>query len=237
MRSIAFAMILALTPLAARAQDDAYPLPPKAWGPPVMDRHPFLFLMLDRLEYQAKSGDDAWAWDAEAWWGGDKNRLWLKSEGEGQVGGPGEQADVQALYSRRISPYWHLQGGIRDAARPQPSRTTGVLAIEGLAPYWFKVEGSLFFGSGRVSGRLRADYDQLLTQRWILQPRLETNFSDGSFDDLELGLRLRYEIRRELAPYVGVTWRRTLGATADLARAAGRDATESAVVLGVRIWY
>ncbi len=237
MRQIFFTLVLAWAAVPAHAQNDAYPLPPKEWGPPVMDQEPFVFLMLDRLEYQAKSGDDAWAWDAEAWWGGDKNRLWLKSEGEGEVGGPGEHADVQALYSRRISPYWHLQGGIREEVRPEPSQTTGVLAIKGLAPYWFEVDGSLFFGNGSPSGRFMAHYDQLLTQRWIAQPRVETNFSDNGFDDIELGLRVRYEIRRELAPYVGVTWRRQLGAAADIARAEGRDTTESAVVLGLRIWY
>lgn len=229
---------------AALAQD-RFPLPPKDWPKPVMDTEPFTFLLLDRLEYRAKAGNDAWAWDAQGWWGGDYNKFWFKSEGDGEWRGAAESADVQALYARRISPYFYLQGGVRQAARPTPSRNQGVLAIQGLAPYWFDVEASLFLGSG-LSGRLEAEYDQLLTQRLILQPRIETNFAGSSdpargvgsgVNDLEVGLRLRYEIRREFAPYIGIDWKRSLGATADLTRAAGRDTSETAVVLGVRIWY
>lgn len=230
---------------AAMAQQDTFPLPPKEWPMPVMDTERFTFLLLDRLEYRAKSGKDAWAWGAQGWWGGDTNKLWLKSEGEGEWGGAAERADLQALYARRVAPYWHVQAGVRQDARPAPSRTTGVLAIQGLAPYWFATEASLFFGNG-VSGRLEAEYDQLITQRWILQPRIETNFAGSSdpargigsgVNDLDLGLRLRYEIRREFAPYIGVNWTRRFGETADLARAAGRDASERALVLGVRVWY
>lgn len=230
---------------ALAQQQDPFPLPPKDWPAPVMDTHRFTYLLVDRLEYHAKSGKDAWAWDAQGWWGGDYNKLWVKTQGEGEWQGAAEKADVQALFARRISPYWHLQAGVRQEARPTPSRTTGVLAIEGLAPYWFGVDASLFFGNG-VSGRIEAEYDQLLTQRLILQPRIETNFS-GSADpdrdvgsglnDLELGLRLRYEIRREIAPYIGVSWTRKLGDTADIARAAGHETSETALVVGIRLWY
>jgi copper resistance protein B len=123
---------------------------------------------------------------------------------------------------------------VRYEARPQPSRTTGVIAIEGLAPYWFEVNASAFIGNG-LSGRLEAEYDQLLTQRWILQPRAEVNFSGSSdeergvrsgMNEVELGLRLRYEIRREFAPYVGINWTRRIG-----------EGSDTAVVLGVRAWY
>ncbi len=225
---------------------DAFPMPPKEWPHPVADRELYTYLLLDQLEYRAKSGHDAWGWNAQGWFGGDRYRLWLKTEGEGEANGPAERGDAQALIARRVSPYWHLQAGIREDARPTPSRTTGVLAIQGLAPYWFDVDASAFFGNGTVSGRLEAEYDQLLTQRLILQPRFETNWSGSSdeargvgsgINDVELGLRLRYEIRREFAPYVGVTWTRRLGDTADLARAAGRDTQQTALVLGVRIWY
>ena len=241
---LALSLIFAAS--GALAQQDQFPLPPKEWPKPVMDTEPFTFLLLDRLEYRAQPGKDAWGWDAQGWWGGDYNKFWFKSEGEGEWRGAAESADIQALYARRIATYWHLQAGVRQEARPQPSRNQAVLAIQGLAPYWFNVEASAFLGSGNVSGRLEAEYDQLLTQRLILQPRVETNFA-GSADrerevgsglnDIELGLRLRYEIRREFAPYIGIDWKRSLGATADFARAAGRDTRETAVVLGVRIWY
>jgi copper resistance protein B len=235
MKMLLFALSLAAASSAAPAQQvDPYPLPPKEWPEPVMDREPVGLLLLDRFEHRVQSGEDAWAWDAQGWWGGYTHKLWLKSEGEGESGGPLEHADLQALYARRISPYFHLQAGVREELRPEPSRTTGVLAIEGLAPYWFEVNASLFVGNG-VSGRLEAEYDQLLTQRWILQPRAELNFS-GSADeqrevrsglnDIELGLRLRYEIRREFAPYVGVNWTRRIGGGSD-----------TALVLGLRAWY
>lgn len=228
------------------AQESTFPLPPKEWPKPVMDTERFTFLLLDRFEYGWKKGENTRIWGVQGWYGGDYNKFWVKSEGESVPGGGTEKADVQALYARRISPYWHLQAGVRQEARPTPSRTQGVLAIQGLAPYWFNVEASLFVGGGRASGRFEAEYDQLLTQRLILQPRIETNFA-GSADarrgigsglnDVELGLRLRYEFRREFAPYIGVTWSRKLGGTADLARQAGRDVSGSALVAGLRIWY
>lgn len=236
---------LAFSTTAVNAQTNPFPLPPKEWGPPVPDARPFTYLLIDRLEYRVRSGTDGWAWEGQAWMGGDLNKFWLKSEGEAEINRGPEAADVQALYARRIAPYWHLQAGVREDARPRPSRTQGVIAVEGLAPYWLNVQASAFLGNG-VSGRVEIDYDQLLTQRFILQPRLETNFSGSTdrergigsgFTDLELGLRLRYEIRRELAPYIGVSWTRKLGNTADIARQQGRDASETAVIIGVRAWY
>lgn len=242
----AFAFALLLVASDAFAQQDRFPLPPKTWPKPVMDTERFAFLLLDRFEYRAQDGDDALRWDAQAWFGGDYNKLWFKSEGNYRFGGRTEEAEVQALYARRIAPFWHLQAGIRHEARPQPSQNYGVLALQGLAPYWFNVEASAFFRSGEVSGRLEAEYDQLLTQRLILQPRIETNFA-GSADrargvgsglnDVSLGLRLRYEIKRELAPYIGITWTRKLGDTADLTRRAGGDVSDVAIVAGIRIWY
>ena len=241
-----FALALLLAAANVLAQQDAFPLPPKEWPKPVMDTQPFSFLLLDRFEYRAQNGNNALNWDAQGWFGGDYNKLWLKTEGDYIVNGRTEAAEVQALYARRIAPYWHLQAGIRHEARPTPSQNYGVLALQGLAPYWFNVEASAFFRGGEVSGRFEAEYDQLLTQRFILQPRVETNFAGSSdpargigsgFTDVSLGLRLRYEIKREFAPYVGLTWTRKLGNTADLARAAGRDARETALVIGLRVWY
>ncbi|HEX7054081.1 MAG TPA: copper resistance protein B [Burkholderiales bacterium] len=221
--------------LQSASGQDPYPLPPREWPQPVMDRELFAMVLLERLEYRAQSGDDGWLWDGQAWYGGDRYRLWLKSEGEGEVGGRAESADVQALLARRISPYWHLQAGVREALRPRPSRTSGVVALQGLAPYWLELDASLFFGDGPVSGRVEAEYDQPLTQRWIVQPRLEATWSGDSdaergvrsgLGEIELGLRLRYEMRREFAPYAGVSWTHRVGAGSD-----------SALVLGLRAWY
>ena len=240
------ALALVLVASAALAQQDPFPLPPKEWPKPVMDTQRFTYLLLDRFEYRAQDGDDALVWDGQAWFGGDYNKLWLKSEGNYSFGGRTEDAEVQALYARRITPYWHLQAGIRREMRPEPAQNYGVLALQGLVPYWFNVEASAFFRGGEVSGRFEAEYDQLLTQRLILQPRVETNFAGSAdrarsiasgFNDVSLGLRLRYEIKREFAPYIGVTWTRRLGNTADLARRAGQDVSDLAIVAGIRVWY
>lgn len=243
--SLFVAALFASPGTLAQQQQDPFPLPPKEWGSPVMDRDRTALFLLDRLEYQAQKGADARVWEAQGWFGGDYNKLWLKSEGQA-VSGRTEQADLQVLYARRIAPFWHLQAGLRSEIRPSPTQNYGVVAIEGLAPYWFNVQASGFFRGGEVSGRLEADYDQLLTQRLILQPRIETNFS-GSADpsrgvgrginDIELGLRLRYEIRREFAPYIGINWTRKVGDTADIARDRGEDVRATAIVVGLRVWY
>ena len=239
------ALLLFFVATAAFAQRDPFPLPPKSWPKPVIDTQPFTLLQLDRIEYQARAGKDLWLWDAQGWWGGDYNKLWLKSEGESEAGGRTERAEVQALYARRVSPYWYLQGGVRREMRPRPAQNTAVLAVQGLAPYWFDVQAMAFVGDS-VSGRIEAEYDQLLTQRLILQPRFETAFATTrdaerevgrGINHIELGLRLRYEIRREFAPYIGINWTRRLGETADLARSAGGRASETALVLGLRVWY
>jgi copper resistance protein B len=241
-------LLLALLTAAgiARAQEDRFPLPPKQWPSPVPDQEPFAYFLLDRLEYRAQKGADALYWDAQAWFGGDYNRLWLKSEGQRIAGAGTQDADLQVLYARRIAPFWHVQGGLRTEARPEPTKNYGVLALQGIAPYWFTVETTAFFRSGEISGRLEAEYDQLLTQRLILQPRIDSDFSTKAdpergvgrgINDVVLGLRLRYEIRREFAPYVGVTWSRKVGDTADIARGRGEDVRATALVLGLRVWY
>ena len=248
MKAFAVALLGMLLAAGAHAQQrDPFPLPPKAWGSPVMDEPVFPFLLLDRLEYRWREGKDVRAWDFQGWVGGDYNKLWLKSEGEDERGGPTEQSDVELLYSRLISPFWHLQGGLRYEERPSPSRTSLALGVQGLAPYWFEVEATGYVSEkGKFSAQLEAEYDFLLTQRLILQPLVETTFAGSAdeergvgrgFNDIEVGLRLRYEFRRQFAPYVGITWSRKLGDTADLARRANEDVTERAVVAGLRVWF
>jgi copper resistance protein B len=229
------------------AQQDQFPLPPEDWPEPVMDRPVIPFLLIDRLEYRWKSGDDLRVWDVHAWIGGDYNKLWLRSEGEDVPGESTERADIEAFYARIISPFWYLQAGLREEFKPSPSRTALALGVEGLAPYWFDVEATAYLDEeGTLSARLEAEYDILLTQRLILQPRIETGFATSGerergvgqgFDAVELGLRLRYEIRRQFAPYVGISWSRKLGETADFAREQDEDVTETAFVAGVRIWF
>ncbi|RYY18146.1 MAG: copper resistance protein CopB [Alphaproteobacteria bacterium] len=204
-------------------------------------------VLFNLAEYQARKGGDGYRWDGEAWIGGDINRLTLKSEGEGTFGKPLEAAEVQALYSRALDPYWNLQAGVRYDFKPNPSRTYATVGIEGLAPYWFDVEGALFLSDkGDVLGRAEAWYDERVTQFFVLQPRVEANYSaqdvqrDGigsGLTDLELGLRLRYEKSREFAPYIGVSWERQFGDTARFTRARGDDTGGFSFVAGVRTWF
>jgi copper resistance protein B len=204
-------------------------------------------VMLNLGEYQIRRDGDGYRWEGEAWFGGDINRLVIKSEGEASVRGGVDSGELQALYSRAVTPYFNLQAGVRQDFEPQPRRTYAVLGVEGLAPYWFDVQSALFLSDrGEVLGRLEGTYDVRLTQRLILQPRVETNLAAQSIpeigvgagvSDVELGLRLRYEIRREFAPYVGVSFEQKLGAGADFARSHGEDASQTSFVFGLRAWF
>nr|WP_205452212.1 copper resistance protein B [Sphingobium estronivorans] len=207
----------------------------------------FSQLMLDRLEYRMGKGADGYHWEWEGWIGGDINRFAFKTEGEGEIGGPLARAEVQALYSRAIDPWFNLEAGVRHDIRPDPQRTYAVVGIEGLAPYWFEVGAQAFLSSkGDAHLRLEGSYDQRITQRLILQPAAEVNIaaqdvpeigSGSGLSDVELGLRLRYELVREFAPYVGVNWERKLGDTARFARAKGEAASATSFVMGVRFWF
>lgn len=205
-------------------------------------------LLGERLEYQTNEGDPAFLWDTQGWVGGDINRLWVKAEGEYLLEDElFEEAELQALYSRAISPYFDLQAGVRHDFEPDPSRSFGVLGVQGLAPYWFEVDASAFVSDdGNLSARIEAEYELLLTQRLIAQPRTELSFAIQDVPELgigsglssaELGLRLRYEIRREFAPYVGVSWVRAVGESADFAREEGEDVGSVSFVAGLRLWY
>lgn len=204
-------------------------------------------VMFNLAEYQAHSGRDGYRWDGEAFVGGDINRLWLKSEGEGSFRDGVESAEIQALYSRAIDPYFNLQAGVRHDFKPGPSRTYATIGFEGLAPYRVDVEGALFLSDkGDLLGRLEGYYDQRITQRLVLQPRIELNLSaqdmpanrlGSGLTDAELGLRLRYEISRQFAPYIGVSYEAKTGRTADFARADGKDPTSTSFVVGLRFWF
>ena len=206
----------------------------------------FSQVMIDVAELQIRQGREGYRWEGEGWFGGDINRLVVKTEGEGSFGESVEDAEAQALYSRAIGPYFNLQGGIRHDFEPK-ARTYAAFGIEGLAPYWFEVEAHAFVSTkGDVLGRLAASYDQRITQRLILQPRVEFNLAaqdviesgvGAGLSDAEFGLRLRYEIAREFAPSIGVSHSSKFGRTADFARAAGEDPSTTSFVVGIRAWF
>lgn len=206
----------------------------------------FSQVMARFAEYQVRDGDDGYRWDVEAWYGGDINRFVLKAEGEGGLREGVDEAEVQTLYSRAVGPYFDLQAGLRYDFEPG-QRTYATLGFEGLAPYWFEVEGAAFLSDrGDLSARFEATYDLRLTQQLILQPHGEVNLAlqdvpeagtGSGVSDAELSLRLRYEIRREFAPYIGVSWQRKFGGSADFARAAGEGVTSTSLVVGLRGWF
>ncbi|WP_375398905.1 copper resistance protein B [uncultured Sphingomonas sp.] len=204
-------------------------------------------ILFNLAEYQVRSGRDGYRWDGEGWFGGDVNRLTAKTEGEGIFREGVDSAEVQALYSRAVGPYFNLQAGVRHDFKPTPTRTYATIGFEGLAPYMFEVEGAAFISpQGDVLGRLEGYYDQRITQRLILQPRVEFNLAaqdmprqriGAGLTDAELGLRLRYEITRRFAPYVGVSYEAKTGRTADYARADGQRPTSTSLVAGVRFGF
>jgi len=235
----------------AHAADTVFPAGAMAASraalPREMGRMSWATVRIDRLEAQTGKGPDSWLWEADLSYGGDRDKLWLKSEGHAAFGQP-VSAEVQALWSRAIGPWFDLQAGVRQDLRPAgPDRTHAVLGVQGLAPYFFEVDGAMFLSTkGELTGRIEAEYDQRITQRLILQPRVEANFSAQAIPELGLGAgvtslqagaRLRYEIRREFAPYIGVEWQRDLGRTARLTRAAGDDASRVLLVAGIRAWF
>ncbi len=219
---------------------------PDVAGHAVHDDAVNYLVLLDQLEWQNADEGNALSWDAKAWIGGDLNRLWLRAEGEREGGRTGE-SEAHALYGRSVARWWDVVVGIRQDFRPGPSQTWAAVGVQGLSPYKFEVEATAYLGeSGQTAARLEAEYELLLTNRLILQPLAELNFhgkddpqrSVGSgLSTAEAGLRLRYEIRREFAPYVGITWSHAFGKTADFAELDGEDVDDTRLVAGLRIWF
>jgi copper resistance protein B len=221
------------------------------WPSPVKDNALQTFLLFDLFEFQHGANVDAARWDVLGWVGGDAERIWFKSEGRYNGVLRAGEMDVQVLYGRLISPFVDFQAGFRyeqqlswdnGLGRPQ-----AVVGVQGLVPYGMELEASIFVSqNGDVSGRATLAQDFLLTQRLILQPRFEINAAVQSaaqygvgagVNDIEVGLRLRYEILREFAPYVGVSWLKSFGETANLRSAAGENTSVFQLVAGFRMWF
>lgn len=204
-------------------------------------------VMIDQLEYRPQGEKDGYAWEGRFWYGGDIDRLSVSTEGEGRFGEVAESVELQAVWRHALDPWFNLELGVRHDFRPDPERSYAVIGIEGLAPYWFEVSSHVFVSDkGDVHLRGEAEYDQRITQRLILQPKLELNAAlqdvpelgiGAGLDSLELGLRLRYEFVREFAPYVGVHWERKLGDTADFTRMRGENPSSLSAVIGIRAWF
>jgi copper resistance protein B len=217
-----------------------------AEGHAVHDDAIHYYVLFDQLEWQVGDGARAGNWDNRGWIGGDVNRLWFRTEGDAE-GGDLEEAQAHVLYGRGIHRWWDLVAGVRQDFRPGPARTWAAVGVQGLAPYWFEIEATAYIGaSGRTHFLFETEYELLLTNRLVLQPLVELEIYGKSDPERgigsglssgEAGLRVRYEFRRELAPYIGVTWNRKFFGTGDFARAAGEDTGGARFATGIRVWF
>ena len=215
-------------------------------GMDMADNAPLGMLLIDQLEAFDGRGASGQSWQVQGWYGTDANKLWLRSEGE-RSGGRVQDADVEALWSHAAAAYWDTQLGVRRDFGGGPARSWAAFGVQGLAPYWFGLQATGYAGaSGRTAARVRVDYDLRFTQRLILQPEAEANLYGKDdpqrrlgrgLSDVQFGLRLRYEIRRWFAPYVGVNWLRRVGNTAGYARQDRQPVLDRQLVAGVRLWF
>jgi copper resistance protein B len=226
--------------------DRAAAFPANLHGHETHDQRIVSFLQFNRLEAWDADHGTGQAWEATAWVGNDWNRLWLRSEGE-REGGRTESADLEVLYGRPVAPWWDMVAGIRHDVRPGPSQTWLALGVVGLAPYKFEVSATAYLGeSGRAAARIEAEYELLLTNRWILQPLVEVELHGkadpargvgSGLGTIEAGARLRYEFSRRFAPYVGLVWERAFGDTADFRSSEGEHVDDTRLVAGVRFAF
>jgi copper resistance protein B len=215
-------------------------------GNEMNDEARFGRVLFDKLEYAKGDGEHGQNIDVEAWYGNDWDKLWLKAEGE-RRDGQLQSLRKEALWDHAIAPFWSTQLGVRHDTGGGDSRTWAAFGVRGLAPYWFDTTATAYLRSGgALAARINVRYELLFTQRLILEPEVEANLYSkddpargigSGLSDFQLGARLRYEIRRQFAPYIGVTWARSLGDTADYVRARGERTKTFQVVGGVRLWF
>lgn len=215
---------------------------------PVHDNQIFAMVQADRFEYQARDGSDLLLWDMQAWIGDDYNKLYLESEGEYLLDPEEfEEIGLELFYGRNVATFWDLRAGLRHDFKPDPDRTFAAFGVQGMAPYEFEIDATAYLSEdGDISATLEAEYHILFSQRLILQPRLELSAAvqeveeygvGQGFNSIELGLRLRYEISRKFAPYIGIAWSKKLGETADFAEAEGEDTDVFSTVAGIGWWF
>ncbi|HEX7802824.1 MAG TPA: copper resistance protein B [Pseudoxanthomonas sp.] len=234
------------TPIPPLTDADRAVAAPPPGGHPAHDNSIQHYVLLDRLEGWDADPGAGTAWAMQGWLGTDLNRLWLRSEGE-RVDGRTESADLEVLYGRSVSRWWDVVAGVRHDFNPGGSQDFAAIGVMGLAPYMFEVQATGYIGqSGQTAARLEVEYEMLLTNRLILQPMVEADFYGrnderrgigSGLSTAEAGLRLRYEITRQFAPYVGIVREQAFGRTADIRRAEGEDTRDTRVIAGFRIWF
>ena len=257
MRTLALALAMAAAGQAA-AQTPVTPIPAltdadRAAAFPVLHhdgmRHPDSavgHLAFNRLEAWDTDHGSGQAWEASGWYGGDIHRIWLRSEGERADGHTGS-ASLELLYGRSVSAWWDVLAGIRHDFAPGRSQDWLAVGVQGLAPYLVEVSATAYLGeSGRSMLGLELEYELLLSNRLILQPMLEATVHGkadpargvgSGLSTVEAGLRLRYEVHRRFAPYLGVVHERSFGETAAMRRDAGGSGRDTHLVAGIRFWF
>ena len=203
-------------------------------------------VLVDQLEFASSEAAAGPRWQAEAWYGNDSDKLWLRSEGAASHGRIGE-GDLEAFWNRAVSAFWSTQWGVRHDVGSGTQRNWAAVGLEGLAPFWIELQATAYAGAGgRMAARGRAQYTLRFTQRLIAQPELEINLYNrtdaqpplgGDVSDAQFGLRFRYEITRQFAPYAGVVWLRRFGATAAFVRMAREPIFDRQFVAGIRFWF
>ncbi|MDT8451264.1 MAG: copper resistance protein B [Gammaproteobacteria bacterium] len=228
--------------------------PPTNFPEPIPDDRLYAFILFEQLEYRVANDetDDHLGWEAQGWIGGDFHKFWWKHEGEAVFEDPDEgEMETDLLYSRLITPFWSFQLGVQYANTwgegDDEDRWSGVIALQGLAPYMFELDNSLYISEdGDFTLDIEAEYDIRITQRLVLQPRAEMGFSFQGIPERSLGtgmtsvkldLRLRYEIKREFAPYLGIRSSFLVGETDNLAEASGEDTEQLLFLAGVRFAF
>ncbi len=235
-----------ITPIPALTDADRAAAAPPTGGHTMHGDSIQRFVLLDRLEAWNADSGTGMAWEGSAWFGGDRDRLWLRSEGE-RVDGVTESADLEILYGRSVARWWDVLVGVRHDFKPGASQDFLAIGVMGLAPQKFEVEATAYLGErGQTSARMEAEYDLLLTNRLVLQPLIEATLYGkddarrgigSGLSTVEAGLRLRYEVIREFAPYVGIVHERAFGQTADYRRDENEDIDDTRIVAGFRIWF
>ena len=234
------------TPIPVLTDADREAARSPAHAHPVHDNTVHSKVLFNRLEAFDADHGTGMAWEGQAWIGTDTDRLWLRSEGE-RLDNRTEAADLEVMYGRPIARWWELVAGVRHDFKPGPSQDWAAIGVVGIAPYKFEVEATAYIGpSGRTAARIEAEYELLLTNRLVLQPLVEANFNGkddarrgvgAGLSTLEAGLRLRYEVHRKFAPYIGIVHERAFGDTSDYRQALGEEARDTRIVAGLRVWF
>lgn len=240
--AVAVGALVVASRSAAAQEVPTHPLEMMTW-------QPTWFLLFDQFEYVPRGGERPVALALTSWYGGSRNRVWLRGQLEQSTLEREGEGEAELMYGRLVDPFWDAVVGVRvDGAWPRAGsmRVHGGIGLIGLAPYRFELSPTVYVSTdGDISARLEAAYQVLLTQRLIAEPEFELNAGlqavpdaglDRGLHDYEAGIRVRYEIRREFGPYVGWSWMRRLGGTADIARTTGDAVRESSFVFGVRMW-